>query len=116
MVIEKTWQQVTILSNPPLKNAINSKGQIQKEKQKKKLGLIYRDEWSTWSTILNFRVAHRFGYREVWLEGDAIYITRVIDEKECGFSPLFLIFDDICDLSKLFNVFVISLLRGRGIR
>lgn len=54
------------------------------------------------------QVARKFGFDSVWIENDVINVSRAVDTKMKGLSPLFLIYDNICELSKLFHVFVIS--------
>lgn len=60
------------------------------------------------------QVAKRLWYDRICLEGDASNLTRVIDEKRRDSSPLFLIYDYIGNLSKIFNVFVSSNVKRVG--
>ncbi|XP_056692194.1 uncharacterized protein [Spinacia oleracea] len=60
------------------------------------------------------QVARRCGYNSIWLESDALNVVKAIDRPTIGYSPLFLIYDDINMLSKSFNVFVISHVKRAG--
>lgn len=59
-------------------------------------------------------LARRFGYKRVWLERDAVCVTRTVSTKIKGLSPLFLIFDDIGNIALLFDAFIISHIRRAG--
>ena len=50
-------------------------------------------------------VARRSGYDNVWLESDALAVVRAARHCTIGFSPLYLLYDDISVLSKSFNNF-----------
>ncbi|XP_021836918.2 uncharacterized protein [Spinacia oleracea] len=59
-------------------------------------------------------IARRFGYTNVWLEGDALAVAKAVDANTKGLSPLFLIYDDIGDIGKQFSAFIISHIRRAG--
>ncbi|XP_021836344.2 uncharacterized protein [Spinacia oleracea] len=60
------------------------------------------------------QIAQRFGYNSVWLEGDAINVVKAVENASDGFSPIFLIYDDISRLSKSFDNFIFSHVRRVG--
>lgn len=98
------------------------------------LGVVCRDEWGKvllfatrrWEGRLEVecaeamaarfgaQIAWRFGYSNVWLEGDSNTVVNHINDCSHGFSPISLIYDDVGRLSKLFNAFVISHVKRAG--
>lgn len=63
-----------------------------------------------------FQLARRFGYKNVWLEGDAINVVKKVDNAKFGFSPIFSVYDDIRKMSVFLLVLYFLMLKGSGPR
>lgn len=66
------------------------------------------------ATRYGLQIARRFGFENVWLDGDAMNVIRRVDKNPEGLSPICLIYDDICNLTSFFNVFVNSHVKRVG--
>ena len=88
-------------------------------------GMVIRDEWgnvlvagvrrlaANWSPALaeagparfGIEVAHRMGFEKVVLESDSLRVVQAIRLRQRGATPIFLMFDDIIELSSSFSSF-----------
>lgn len=88
-------------------------------------GMVLRDEWGSlldagvrrlgvnWTPVMAEAGAARFGmevvsslgYENVVLECDALSVVRAIVDRKMGAAPIFLLFEDILDISSSFSNF-----------
>ncbi|KAL2920760.1 hypothetical protein RDABS01_012251, partial [Bienertia sinuspersici] len=63
---------------------------------------------------VGLEVARRFSLNKVWLESDSLNVVKKVNTKAMGFSPLFLVINDIVELSNSFHTFSFSHVRRAG--
>ncbi|KAL2931798.1 E3 UFM1-protein ligase 1-like protein [Bienertia sinuspersici] len=63
---------------------------------------------------VGLEVVRRFGLNKVWLESDSLNVVKKVNTTTMGFSPLFLIINDIVELSNSFHAFTFSHVRRAG--
>ncbi|XP_048494306.1 uncharacterized protein LOC125494668 [Beta vulgaris subsp. vulgaris] len=59
-------------------------------------------------------VARRMGFEKVMLESDSINVVQAIRQRQRGAAPIFLLFDDIIDMSSYFSSFQCSHVKRAG--
>lgn len=64
------------------------------------------------SVYYGMQVALRMDHDKVWMED--VTVSKHIDERSSGFSPKWLFYDDIGNLSKSFDVFIMSHVKRVG--
>ncbi|KAK1369461.1 hypothetical protein POM88_035553 [Heracleum sosnowskyi] len=59
-------------------------------------------------------VAERFGYCHIQLESDALEVLNYFNDARCGYSPTYLLVEDLHAVSSKFTSFYFSHVKRRG--